>query len=599
MRMKSAFQIFLKRRTNPMTNLMNLNLRTVKRTTLAMVVIMMLGTTAAHAQLAAQQSVANPGRVEEQIRIRGLDRVVTPNVDVEGAPIAAAPAGSENITFTLNDITFEGVTAVDPARLRRLYADRVGQTITLAEVYAIAGQVTSAFRNDGYILTQVVVPPQTIDGGVVRLQVVEGYINTVTVGLEPDAPAESAAAMSLIEGYAGRISTGRALNAKDLERYMLLINDLPGVSARGILAPSPTAAGGADLTILIQRDPFDGLIGIDNYGTRFLGPVQLSGAAAFNSLFGNNERLSTQAVLAPDADNGIELGYVALGYEQPLLPNGLKMAFNTNYTATNPGYTLDRFDVRGYSRYYSAEVSYPFIRTRATSLTSTLTFDVRNVTTSNNFEATRKDRIRALRASTRLEHLDSLFGAGLNIVDVELSQGLGFMGATTKSDVNKSRAEGEGVFTKLNIEAQRLQRLADRWNLLFGVRGQLSNDALLSSEEFGLGGLGYARGFDPSEVIGDEGIAGKIELQWNMPGTLAFTHSNQFYGFYDAGSVWNDDPSAPNLERDTLTSAGFGVRSKIMDYTNMDIAVAFPLNRNVQTQKDHDPRVYFSLSRKF
>ena len=380
---------------------------------------------------------------------------------------------------------------------------------------------------------------------------------------------------------------------------MLLINDLPGVTARGVLSPSPDKGGAADLNILIQRDPFDGLISVDNYGTRYLGPVQFSGAAAFNSLLGNNERLTAQAVVAPEPGEGFELGYGALGYEQPLLPNGLKMQIDANYTATNPGYTLDEFDVRGYSRYLSAALSYPVLRTRATSLYTTLTFDMRNVNTSNNFEDTRKDRIRALRASTRLEHLDTLFGAGLNVVDVEVSQGLDIMGATTKNDVNKSRAEGEGVFTKLNIEMQRLQRLANRLNLLVGLRGQLSNDALLSSEEFGVGGLGYARGFDPSEIIGDEGIAGKLELQWNMARPVSFTHDNQLFAFYDAGSVWNDDPAAPNLERDTLTSAGFGVRSKIMDYTNMDVTVAFPLNRDVDTQQDRDPRVYFSLSRRF
>lgn len=549
--------------------------------------------------LDAQQGTANPARAAEQIQLRQFDRQVSPNVNVQSAPSANAPAGAEKITFVLNDIRFEGVTVYSEAALRKTFADRLGQTITLADLYAIAAQITASFRNDGYILTQVVVPPQTIDGGVARLQVVEGYIDRVNVALEPEARAENDAAMALIRGHAARISTGRALNVKDLERYMLLINDLPGISARGVLSPSPTRPGAADLNILVARDAFDGLIGIDNYGTRYLGPVQLSGAAAFNSLLGHNERLTAQAVVAPEPGEGFELGYAALGYEQPLLPNGLKMALAGNYTATNPGYTLDEFDVRGYSRLLSATLSYPLIRTRATSLYTSVSFDMRNVNTSNNFEDTRKDRIRALRASTRLEHLDTLFGAGLNVVDVEVSQGLDIFGATSKADVNKSRAEGEGVFTKLNVEIQRLQRIASRINLLIGARGQLSNDALLSSEEFGVGGLGYARGFDPSEIIGDEGIAGKLELQWNMARPVSFTHDNQLFAFYDAGSVWNDDPAAPNLDRDTLTSAGFGVRSKIMDYTNMDFTVAFPLNRDVQTQKDRDPRVYFSLSRKF
>lgn len=327
--------------------------------------------------------------------------------------------------------------------------------------------------------------------------------------------------------------------------------------------------------------------------------MQLSGAGAFNSLLGYNERVTAQAVVAPTFDQGFELGYGALGFEKTLLPNGLKVKLDGNYTATDPGFTLKEFDVRGYSKFFSASLSYPLIRSRVTNLYTKITFDMRNVNTTNNFEDTRRDKIRALRASTRLEHLDTLFGAGMNVLDVELSQGINVLGATTYGDLNKSRAEGDGTFTKLNIEFQRLQRVANRVNLLIGMRGQLSNDALLSSEEFGVGGLSYGRGYDPSEIIGGQGIEGKLELQWNIPRQIAFTHDNQLFGFFDAGAIWNDDPASPNLSRDALTSAGFGVHSKIMDYTNMDIAVAFPLNRDVQTQRDRDPRVYFSLSRKF
>ena len=142
--------------------------------------------------LDAQQGTANPARAEEQIQLRQMDARVSPNVNVQGAPADNAPAGAEKITFVLNDLQVEGVTVYSETELRAAYADRLGQTITLADLYGIAAQLTARFRNDGYILTQVVVPPQTIDGGVARLQVVEGYIDRVSVALEPGARAEGA-----------------------------------------------------------------------------------------------------------------------------------------------------------------------------------------------------------------------------------------------------------------------------------------------------------------------------------------------------------------------------------------------------------------------
>jgi hemolysin activation/secretion protein len=433
----------------------------------------------------------------------------------------------------------------------------------------------------------------------VRLSVVEGFVYGVNVDLEDGARAETESSLSLIRAHAAKISNGYALNIRDLEREMLLINDLPGVSARGVLAPSAEHVGAANLTILISRDPYEAVLGVDNYGTKFLGPIQFSGAASANSIFGHNERLTGQVVLAPDDGKPFELSYYALNYQQPLSASGLKLDVNASHTITEPGFTLDEFDVKGKASFFSIGLNYPVIRSRLTSLYTSLTFDARNVDTRNNIEATRKDRIRALRGSARLEHLDTVWGAGLNVIDVEIAQGLDLFGATSARDVNVSRPEGDPTFTKLNIEMQRLQRVVNNVNLLVGLRGQLANDALLSSEEFGVGGMGYGRGYDSSEIIGDDGFAGKIELQWNMPGQYGFLTGNQFYGFFDAGRIWNHDPGANALKSDTASSVGMGWRTKFMVNTHIDMTVAKPLNRDVQTMRDDDPRFFMSVSQKF
>ncbi|MGZ9097459.1 MAG: ShlB/FhaC/HecB family hemolysin secretion/activation protein [Micavibrio sp.] len=574
----------------------------IQRRRLSALLFAALLTTSAVAQAQvpdAQTGTASPGRVEEQTRLPDAPISALPPVEVRQPEAQGAPAGAENITFTLNALQIDGVTAYTNAALQKVYADKIGQTISLADLYGIAAQLTNKYRNDGYILTQVVVPPQTIEGGTAKLQVVEGYIYSVNVALEENARAEPENAMNLIRAYAGRISTGYALNIKDLERYLLLINDLPGVSARGVLSPSKTHMGAADLNILVQRDPFEALLAADNYGTKYLGAIQFSGAASANSTFGNNERLTGQAVIAPDPGQPIELAYFAASYMQPLLTKGLKLDINTSHTITEPGYTLDEFDVKGKATFFGIGLNYPLIRSRATSLYTTFTFDLRNVDTRNNIEDTRKDRIRAVRGGVRLEHLDGVFGAGLNVLDIELAQGLDIMGASSDGDLNKSRPDGDPTFSKLNVEAQRLQRLANQWNMLLAVRGQLSNGALLSSEEFGVGGMGYGRGYDPSEIIGDEGIAGKIEVQWNVPGEFLFTHDNQIFGFADVGRVWNDDPTSNAQKSDTASSVGVGVRAKILDATNMDMTVALPLNRDVQVMGDQDPRFFMSVSQKF
>ena len=135
--------------------------------------------------------------------------------------------------------------------------------------------------------------------------------------------------------------------------------------------------------------------------------------------------------------------------------------------------------------------------------------------------------------------------------------------------------------------------------MLLGAKGQYTSDPLLSSEEFGVGGVSYGRGYDSSEIIGDQGFAGKLELQWNEPYEWNMIEDYQLYSFFDIGRTFNEDAIANNQITDTLSSAGLGVRTDFTEDTKGSLTVAFPLNRDVQAENDRNPRVYFSLSHGF
>jgi hemolysin activation/secretion protein len=88
-------------------------------------------------------------------------------------------------------------------------------------------------------------------------------------------------------------------------------------------------------------------------------------------------------------------------------------------------------------------------------------------------------------------------------------------------------------------------------------------------------------------------------VQWNKPYQWNFVQDYQLFGFYDAGHVWNEDATTSSLKTDTITSTGFGLRMDFKEQTEFDFGVAFPLNRDVQTQDDRDPKAYMNFSRKF
>ena len=141
----------------------------------------------------------------------------------------------------------------------------------------------------------------------------------------------------------------------------------------------------------------------------------------------------------------------------------------------------------------------------------------------------------------------------------------------------------------------RLQPVYNRVNVFFAAKAQYAAVRLLSPEEFAIGGAFIGRGYDPSEISGDHGMAGIMELQYGQPVTLPVLNDIQIYGFYDLGVVYQVE----NSTKASVSSAGGGIRANFTNWLSGYIEVAKPLTRRVGTQitgDGKDPRVFFSLA---
>lgn len=549
------------------------------------------------ANATSNPSSADAGRIEKNIKQSFPQAVKSASVSVKGNAPFSAPAGAEKIKFVLKSVELDGASVYSSKDLQSAYADKIGQTISLADVYSLAANLTAKYRNDGYILTQIIVPPQTIDGGVVRLQAVEGKLDQIKV----DGLGAQGSNANIINKYVAELKSKGVLNNRNLEKTLLLINDLPGVTARSVLSPSPSVTGASNLTIIVERDALNGTVQVDNFGSRFLGMWEAIGVVNLNSFFGFNERLSAQMAYAP-AGEGIEpeLLYGELAGTLPVGPYGTTLEANIGKSYTDPGASLDTFDVIGKSYFSGLKINQPFIRTRELTVSSSLGLDRRSTETKSNIDTTKNDDITSLRLGGHVDYVDTLFSAAVTNLNMELSQGLGILGASEEGDADLSRAAGDPTYTKLTADISRLERLTNEFSLLVSAKGQMADAALLSAEEFGLGGAnGIGRGYDPSEIVGEDGVGGTLELRWASPYSSSWMDNYSVYGFYDVGKVWNDDSITSDLDEQSLASTGVGIRMNINDATRAGFMVALPLTREVSAEGDDDPRVYVNFSRDF
>jgi hemolysin activation/secretion protein len=453
------------------------------------------------------------------------------------------------------------------------------------------------YRTDGYILSQVIVPPQDVEAGMVSLQVIEGYIADVT--LEGQVRGRS----DILRAYGEKIKASRPLLASDLERYLLLAGDLAGVTARGVLTPSPDVPGASSLAIVAEHDFAEAFARIDNRGSRFIGPWLFVFGGSTNSTFGQYEKITLIGATAWEPE---ELQFAELSIEAPVDYEGTVVRFAISGTGSQPGFTLEEDDIDSDSYVGSLEVTHPFVRTREENVSAGLSFEVREVDTDAVGAKIVEDSLRIIRAFGSWDFVDSGFGEGLqgvNLISGEISQGLPIFDASDDDSPLKSRAEADGDFTKFTGTISRLQGLfVPGLNLFASATGQVASEPLLSSEEFGVGGAQFGRGFDPSEITGDHGYATTLELQYgNAVEDLDFLQSYQVYAFWDYGEVFNDDAPGESDDVITLMSAGGGIRINFIPELSGNFEVAQQLHHKSDSTeaRNFDTRFLFGVTGRF
>lgn len=534
----------------------------------------------------------DPGKIEQRFEER-----ITPPPPPSAAPAIRdqrAPKGvsaeAAKKKFTLKAVEIKGATVYSQEALRGLYADKLGQSVTLIDAQAIADKITAKYRGDEYILSQALVDPK-VEGGKLRIRVAEGYIHDVRF----EGEIAQSGQRDLLARYAGKIKADRPLKASTLERYLLLMDDLPGATAKGLVRPS-TQPGAADLVVTMKHEKWNGSLSSDNRGTEFIGPFQHSATLAGNSLLGLYERTLLRFVAASPVR---ELRFFDIQHEQQIGGEGTRLLFTYGHTETRPGETLKALDIEGSSDFFQVRVAHPFLRARKENLTGRLSFDARNSETDlfHNVDFT-EDRLRILRAGASYDFADRF--KGVTLLEGMLSQGLDILGATDTKGTRRSRSDGEADATKLNAEITRVQNLPRGFSILTAVTGQYALDPLLAAEEFSLGGIGFGQAYDPAELSGDHGAAAKIELRYGQALGDPYLASYQVFSYYDIGSVWEKDAAAGVDERSSLASVGLGVRLNFNPNLSGTAEVGVPLTKDLGSDPDdNDPRLFFSLTGRF
>ena len=547
--------------------------------------------TPAHAQVTQQDALPAPadsGRIKpDASRFAPIPERAAPAISRESLPPPVnAPEGAESIRFTLKGVKLVGVTAFADERFTALYAPLVGSTISLTQVYEIAASITRTYREAGYILSYAYIPDQEIASGEVTIAIAEGYLAQVVVDGRDSNHGITA-------DYIARLTREKPITNQTLESTLLRLNDLPGLSYRAVLSKAPNAPPAESiLTLIPTKKDARATVNFDNFSSRYLGPHEVSGSYSRSILPRQQTTIFGLTSIPVD-----RLNYISLNHSYALVAD-VTIEGSASYTNSNPAFTLEPLDIESATTNFNLGINYQAIRQRDENLLFKLSAESRHVTSDILNTRLTRDEVRSLHATASYDMRDGWDGT--NVINATITQGIGILGASSKSNGanDLSRDEATPDFTKIELSASRLQTIDDDWAALVQASGQIASGPLYASEEFGYGGQVYGRAYDSSEVVGDGGAQAAIELRYTGFRTMQPINVEPFI-FYDYGFVTNED--AAQAKFDSLSSAGGGIRfASIWGQAGM-LAVAVPITREsaAPTYGIDSARILFQVAHNF
>ncbi len=429
------------------------------------------------------------------------------------APGLQAPASGptrvakpSDATVQVRGFTLVGNTLLSTEELRKALAPFTDRVMTLAQLKDAADWVTTTYREAGWMV-RAFLPQQEIKDGIVTIQIIEAIFGGASVqGAEP----KRLEASRLVRMAQSRLESGKPLNARRLDRVLLLLDDLPGVGVSGHLVQGQRE-GETNLVLVATDDKLlTGSTSVDNQGSLRTGADRISVNLAVNSPARMGDALAINAMKTQGVD------YQRWAYTLPAGADGWRWgvhASNLNYRVVADEFAS--LNPNGAATTVGWDLSYPLLRSLVQNINLAFSFDDKRFDNSIN-SVTTAYGIKAYNASLTWQQMDGWGGGGSSSASTVLTTG---------------QKTNESPYTKLNISMGRLQKLSQSFSLNASATAQASNVNLDSSEKLYLGGATSVRAYPTGEAGGSMGHTLSLELRQRFDNGLTWAV------FYDHGRV--------------------------------------------------------------
>lgn len=501
-------------------------------------------------------------------------------------------ADEAEVIFEIREFVIEGNTLLPEEEIQKTLQPFTGNEKTAEDVEKSRETLENHYREKGWGTVLVSIPQQSVEDGIIRLQVIEGRIGRIKV------IGNRYNTRSRILRDLPSLTPGTIPYVPNLQLELNRINAKQDIEVVPFLMPG-RRPGTIDVELRVQdRLPLHGSLGLNNNASHDTEPLRLSASLSYENLWQQGHSVSLNYQVSPQDFDEVQAISGAYLFNPPWAGEHYLTfygVFSDSDIATVGGtQTVGRGRIFGlryivplwpYNHYYhnlTVGVDYKdFDEDIGFEDAEDFSTPITYVPFSFNYAGTRPD------------------ATGLTQVRAALN--LSLRGLADQDEFEEKRFNARANYIYLQAGVERTQQLTAGLEFFGGVDGQISDQPLISNEQYLAGGMESVRGYKQAELSGDDAVHWTFELRspdlaskFQLPENLTLVG----YGFYEGAWLGIDDALPGEEDSQTIQGAGLGFRGTIWNQLSYRLDWGLALEDTERTDKGSS-RFYFDVQYRF
>lgn len=496
-------------------------------------------------------------------------------------------------TFRLRGFAIDGNSVLTEEELEKTLADFTGRQRTAEHVELAADWLETYYHQQGYPTVIVSIPEQTVENGIVRLEVIERTIRRIKVTGNRYYTKEKILEElpSLNPGvviYAPRVQ--EEISRININRNMRLVPEfLPSKDIRSI-----------DVALNVEDElPLHGSVELNNRSSANTTDLRLNASISYDNLWQRDHSIALQGQVTPEDTEEVRL--IAASYTLPApWADSQMLALYGIWSDSNTAFG-DGFQVAGNGYIFGGRWIAPLPPAEAYYHSVTLGLDYKDFDETTEFAERGEEEIESPVSYTALTFSyngglgDSL---GRTTFSAGATMALRGFGSDSEEFADKRYESSENfIYARLGIE--RHQPLGESLDLFAKIDGQISDDALISNEQYLAGGMESVRGYYESEQAGDSAFHTIMELRGpDLADTFLDLEGDKLqfkpHVFFDYAKLWVNAALPGQEDRIEMSGTGLGFRGTALNHLEYGLDWGFALSETSQTDQG-DQRIHFRI----